>query len=455
MENLPKVSLVILTFNNLDYTKECIKSIRECTKKGTYEIVVVDNNSTDDTREWISEQDDIVTVLNDENYGFPKGCNCGIRAAEKDNDIILLNNDTILTPRWLDNLKAALYSSEKVGAVGPVSNCVANQQQINVTLNNKEQIISYAEKFNKLNPELWEEKVLLIGYCFYIKRHVLDEIGGDLDELYSPGNFEDSDISLRVIEKGYKLLVCRDTFIYHAGSVTFRKNPDVYSFFGNNREKFNNKWRFDHGLMCDYRQEILDLINEDKDSPIKVLEVGCGAGMNLLNIKYTYKNSEIYGIEDNINIQKIAGNLVPLKTNGLEEYPYDFDEEYFDYIILRDTLHNVNNPEKFLIEVSKYLKEDGHILCAVNNLGNAENLYNILAGNFYMSTRNRRFKNVFTFGDILTLFQDSNLVLATGQGQSTYLNQAQDSLVNVLKSQGVITDDMHLKVSNYYLDFQK
>ncbi len=100
-----KTSIVILTYNKLEYTKLCIDSIRKYTKSGTYEIVVVDNNSTDDTREWLKEQKDIKVILNDENLGFPGGCNVGINAAEKENDILLLNNDTIVTPRWLENLK--------------------------------------------------------------------------------------------------------------------------------------------------------------------------------------------------------------------------------------------------------------------------------------------------------------------------------------------------------------
>ncbi|HBD01570.1 MAG TPA: glycosyl transferase, partial [Lachnoclostridium sp.] len=77
-----KTSIIILTYNNLDYNKPCIESIRKYTKAGTYEIVVVDNNSTDGTKEWLEEQNDLKVIFNTENVGFPKGCNQGISIAD-------------------------------------------------------------------------------------------------------------------------------------------------------------------------------------------------------------------------------------------------------------------------------------------------------------------------------------------------------------------------------------
>ena len=81
-----KTSIIILTYDNLNYNIICLDSIREYTDAKSYEIIVVDNNSTDGTREWLKKQTDIKLILNDENLGFPKGCNLAIEAAEKEND---------------------------------------------------------------------------------------------------------------------------------------------------------------------------------------------------------------------------------------------------------------------------------------------------------------------------------------------------------------------------------
>ena len=73
-----KTSIILLTYNNFHYTKDCIESIRRYTEKDSYEIIVVDNASTDETKDWLKEQEDIKMLLKQENVGFPKGCNLGI-----------------------------------------------------------------------------------------------------------------------------------------------------------------------------------------------------------------------------------------------------------------------------------------------------------------------------------------------------------------------------------------
>ena len=110
-----KTSIIILTYNNLPLTKACLESIYHYTEKDTYEIIVVDNNSSDDTRTWLLEQTSLKLILNTENKGFPKGCNQGIQIANQENDILLLNNDTIVTENWLKNLKKCLDSNPKIG----------------------------------------------------------------------------------------------------------------------------------------------------------------------------------------------------------------------------------------------------------------------------------------------------------------------------------------------------
>ena len=73
-EGLKLTSIIILTYNQLAYTKLCIESIRKFTPKNSYEIIVVDNNSSDDTVKWLKKQKDIIGIYNKENKGFPGGC---------------------------------------------------------------------------------------------------------------------------------------------------------------------------------------------------------------------------------------------------------------------------------------------------------------------------------------------------------------------------------------------
>lgn len=233
-----KTSIIILTYNGLVYSKKCIESIRKYTE-GDYEIIVVDNNSTDGTRNWLKMQKDIKVIYNRDNLGYPKGCNKGICLANGD-DILLLNNDTILTPNWLKNLRICLYSNKKIGAVGPVTNKCSNGQSINIKCNSINGMLKWCERYNISNYNKWKEKNKLIGFCFLVKREVVNKIGF-LDERFSPGNYEDDDYSIRIRKAGYKLVLCEDTFIYHYGGISFSK-CDYLKLLQINKDKFREKW---------------------------------------------------------------------------------------------------------------------------------------------------------------------------------------------------------------------
>lgn len=453
-----QTSMIILTFNKLDVTKNCIDSIRKYTKSGTYEIIVVDNNSTDGTRDWLKSQDDIISILNDENLGFPAGCNIGIKAAKKDNNILLLNNDTVLTPRWLDNLKIALYSSDTVAAVGPTSNCVANQQSIPFPYEeDMDLMIKFADEINISDPRKWESKLLLIGYCMLLKRSAFMEVGDKLDELYTPGNYEDCDLSLTLIEHGYKLLICRDTFIHHIGSATFRDNPEVYSHFGGNREKFDKKWGFDHGLVADVREELLNLINEDSSEEFNVLEVGCGSGMNLMILKYRFPNCNVYGIENDEKVASITKRNVNLSSKKVNEFPLDFSQDFFDYIILNDSLHYVDNPSKFISNLAPYLKSSGKIILNLKNAMHISVIREFLKGNFFTAQRsnNLLYKNLLTFQDASMIFQENNFSLIQGSGYQSYVTPEDNLILSKLKE--IMSEDlsMYYNSGNFSLSYVK
>lgn len=234
-------SIIIITYNKLAYNKLCIDSIRQYTEPNSYEIIVIDNHSADGTVEWLQSQLDLRLILNNENIGFPAACNQGIAEARGDS-ILLLNNDTIVTPRWLTNLKKCLLSSPDIGAVGAVTNSCSNFQSIAYEYSSIEEMIRFAGQINHSNPELWEDRGRLVGYCLLIKAEVVRKIGL-LDEIFSPGNYEDDDYSLRIKKAGYRLVLCRDAFIHHFGSVSFGEQAAHFTaLLENNRQKFIEKW---------------------------------------------------------------------------------------------------------------------------------------------------------------------------------------------------------------------
>jgi GT2 family glycosyltransferase/Flp pilus assembly protein TadD len=239
------VSIVILTWNQLSFTKECLASIERHTPE-PHEIILVDNGSSDGTVAWLREivgtRENYSLVENSENLGFSKGCNQGIKAANG-SYILLLNNDTIVTPGWLSGLLECLHSSPDVGIVGPMTNSISGIQMAPVVgYADITGLDGYAREFRDTYRGRRIPLRRIVGFCMLFRRELVDRIGF-LDERFGSGNFEDDDYCLRAALEGYRNLVAGDVFIHHHGSATFRGNGiDFSCAMTGNHGRFNEKW---------------------------------------------------------------------------------------------------------------------------------------------------------------------------------------------------------------------
>lgn len=233
-------SIVLVTFNQLAYTRGCLESIRWRTDE-PYELIVVDNGSTDGTPDWLREQPDVRLIENATNCGFPAGANQGI-ATSRGDQVLLLNNDTLVTTGWLERMLAALYSDERIGLVGPTSNCVSGPQQIAAGYTDLAALDGFAWDLRRANLDRREETDRLVGFCLLAKRKLIDEIGL-LDERFGIGNFEDDDYCLRATRAGYRAAIAQDSFVHHFGGRTFvGAGFDFNALMETNSRLFREKW---------------------------------------------------------------------------------------------------------------------------------------------------------------------------------------------------------------------
>lgn len=457
-----KTSIIILTYNNLNYNRICLESIKKYTTVGTYEIIIVDNNSTDGTREWLKKQTDIKLIFNDENVGFPKGCNLGINIAEKDNDILFLNNDTKVTPRWLDNLKICLYSDEKIGATASITNNCSNYQAVSVPYIDIENMVDFADKNNVSSQKKWEQKSRLIGFCMLIKREIINKIG-TFDERFTPGNFEDDDLCMRIIEAGYKLMVCNDSFIHHFGSTSFKKD---YSKFNDalrtNAQKFEEKWGFNSNSQSLLKFDVIGCINEPIEKNLNILEFNCGLGATLLRLKYMYPNARLYGIETNRNIARICEKIIDIMAEEFEEnYIMNFKEskvDFFDYIILGNKLQFSKDPWKLLKEIKKFLKPGGYIIATIPNAMHYSVIKGLLSGQFIYnknSILNRHYNKFFTLSDIHKIFDECGYINPYVFHYYTQITEEDDKFLNQICN--IVGENLkgHFISYEYVAKFQK
>ncbi|MDD2502825.1 MAG: glycosyltransferase [Clostridia bacterium] len=239
-------SIIIVTYNNLHLTEQCVTSIYENTIYPNFELIIVDNASTDGTREFLlklaEEKDNFKIILNDANMGFAVANNQGIKIAAG-YYIVLLNNDTIVTTGWLGKLIRVLESADDVGMVGPATNSSGNESQIDVSYNTINEMEIFAYDYMARFKNMHFEVDMLAMFCVISKRSIIEKIGL-LDEQFGIGMFEDDDYAMRLKEQGYRLLCAQGVFVHHFGKASFKRisEENYYKLFKGNRKKFEKKW---------------------------------------------------------------------------------------------------------------------------------------------------------------------------------------------------------------------
>lgn len=334
----PKVSFIIIAFNQADYTKKCIESIKDKVKV-SYEVILIDNASSDETNSIFSKDYDFIRYYRNKiNLGFPVAVNQGIKEALGDY-VLILNNDTILTNNLIERLIEVAESDSKIGIASPISNEVSGlQKDENAKYNSIEEMHKYAIEVREKNKGQLLHFPRVAFLCTLIKKEVIDTIGG-LDERFSPGNFEDDDFCLRAQLAGYKTVIAKDAFIHHYGSKSFKANGEkAYTDrLMKNQKIFVDKWGATPDEIWIRNKTIKEhqiLYPIDKDlfqQHFRRMRV------HLSDNELELAQTEIEKAIDNFNegngviINKVdlldlAGNLF-LATNNIEKAQYYFEKE--------------------------------------------------------------------------------------------------------------------------------
>jgi GT2 family glycosyltransferase len=208
--------------------------------------VIVDNASEDETAMWLQDvarhYPNVKVVLSHENLGFSGGNNLGVRECRGDY-IILLNNDTVVTPGWLGRLVRHLENDDKLGLVGPVTNAIGNEACVDVDYDDDEAMLVVSRRYTSAHFRelLYVDNIAFFAVAF---RRATWEKTGELDEGFGLGFFEDDDYCRRVAESGLKIAIAEDVFIHHELSASFdllgaRRKQEQ---FEHSRELFEEKW---------------------------------------------------------------------------------------------------------------------------------------------------------------------------------------------------------------------
>jgi GT2 family glycosyltransferase/glycosyltransferase involved in cell wall biosynthesis len=221
------VDVVIPVYRGLEETRRCIEAVLADTAKPLGRIIVVDDRSPEpELSAWLqgmAEKRQIHLLRNPRNIGFVASVNRGMDEAGL-HDVVLLNSDTEVPSGWLSRLTAQAYAYPRIASVSPLSN--------NATIcgypDNEGGPIAFGQDLadidricRTVNAGRWVDVPTTVGFCMYIRRKALNEVGAFDLERFTFGYGEENDFCLRAAALGWHHRLACDTFVYHQGSVSF------------------------------------------------------------------------------------------------------------------------------------------------------------------------------------------------------------------------------------------
>lgn len=225
MTSTPLLSLVVLGWNNVDLTRDCVESLRRHTDV-THELIVVDNASSDGGAELAAEVAD-VPVLNDSNLGFAAGMNSGLARARGE-FVAFINNDTLFPAGWARPLLEIFATISSAGIVLPAVTAAGNPVSVRQTPGSERLVLT---PFGELPS----------GVVYVMPTDVATRLGG-WNEDFKVASAEDLDLSFTVWAHGLDIVLDERVLVEHVSQASVRNLPDRKTLYQDNLAQFLDRW---------------------------------------------------------------------------------------------------------------------------------------------------------------------------------------------------------------------
>lgn len=388
-----EVTICVVALNRLQKTKNCIESILKYTKDIDFELVVIDNGSTDETPEYLK-------TLEFENLRvIHLTKTVSLAAAFYFLDLktiaryfVFSNNDMVVSENWLSNMLNVARSDSKIGMICTMSTNVSNLQDPGINFTGLDDFQRKAAEFNKPDPAKWQERLRLITTLTLWTKECLAAIGWPVFDMGYTHDFADDDIPFRVRRMGYKAILAGDVLVCHDhdhNSGQDRNWEETLKTIEFGRKAFREKY---HGVDAwdDVNNFAFPYIGDSVSEPTTkelpaILGIDVRAGTPILDIKNIIRKFGIYDAETNAFSQDgkyytdlktfCSGQVICDRIDFLANY---FENESMDYIIIGKDINEYAEPVGAAKKAFRLLKKGGQLFITLKNVYDAAALLSIL-----------------------------------------------------------------------------
>lgn len=376
-----EVSIMILAYNRLEKTRRCVESVLDCTGGINYELILMDNGSTDGTLEYFKaipyEQKKIIHITKNLS---PANAFLGFSVNDFAPFICSLSNDLIVTPHWMENLLLCIKSDPKIGIVNPVSSNVSNLQEVTISYQSGEEMRQKAARFNRSDPRKWEDRQRLITLGTLYRKEVLLAGGWPVSDMGFFHDFSDDDMIFAVRRLGYRTVLAGDTWICHDHDLRSGEGKDpaeLQKSLEIGRANFREKY-FGLDAWDDVNNYYSPYFNFFPAPHVaggaRILGVDVRCGTPILDLKNWLRKAGIFNVELSaftqdpkywVDLKTICGGQVCCDR---EEFLSEaFLPGYFDYVIADQPLNRCHEPQRMLTDMFSLCKQGGIVVCKLKN----------------------------------------------------------------------------------------
>lgn len=224
-----RIEIVVPVYNAADDLLACVTGLFRTTSANEYGLTLIDDASTSAAVQEVLRRIASMAPVpvrifrNEVNLGFVRTVNRGM-AMVPGSDVVLLNSDTLTTPGWLQRIACCAASDPDIGTITPFSNnaeiCSFPDICVNRRLSDLPAIDDIARALAARKPT-YPDIPTAVGFCMFIRRGLLNAIGGFDAETFGRGYGEENDFCLRATMAGYRNVICDDAFVAHTGGQSF------------------------------------------------------------------------------------------------------------------------------------------------------------------------------------------------------------------------------------------